>query len=399
MIFVGDYAPGASIVNIGLDTELLVLNLEGPITNGKPPQHLVLESEVAKVGPILNSIQWPKHRGKILYNLANNHFMDLGHEVAYSNVLAIREQGNMYTGLVEETQHSFLRLETFVHQGVKVGILSATENQNYSELSRWPAVRALDSKFFGDIVEASKQCEYLVVLFHGGAEDYPVPLEFYVELYREFVRLGASLVIGTHPHVPQGFEQFQSGHIFYGLGNFAVDPEVWQLEKEPNFFLTSLAVEVTFHSGVVKVNWFPLQQSSSKKGESNISRVELGENLTKYFDLCNEFLEDQRLRTEFWKSEAPKLFQSHGAPMLVEFYEFPSTRKSMLGMLRKLLRKDENLGPTHPLPNRESLRSRHILTCESHVEVAKIALSQSAIDSGHKGKNNDSKIDELKTYL
>lgn len=206
MIFVGDYAPGESIVNIGLDTALLVLNLEGPITNGKPQQNLVLASEVAKVGPVLNSLQWPKHRGKIIYNLANNHFMDLGHEVASSNVLAIREQGNMHTGLVEETQDSFLRLETFVHQGVRVGILSATENQNYSELSSWPAVRTMDSKFFGDIVEASQQCEYLVVLFHGGAEDYPVPLEFYVELYREFVRLGASLVIGTHPHVPQGFE-------------------------------------------------------------------------------------------------------------------------------------------------------------------------------------------------
>ena len=45
---------------------------------------------------------------------------------------------------------------------------------------------------------------------------------------RSFIDAGADVIIGNHPHVLQGMEQFNGKWIFYSLGNFIFDmkPEV-----------------------------------------------------------------------------------------------------------------------------------------------------------------------------
>jgi len=40
---------------------------------------------------------------------------------------------------------------------------------------------------------------------------------------RSFIDAGADLIIGNHPHVLQGMEQFNGKWIFYSLGNFIFD--------------------------------------------------------------------------------------------------------------------------------------------------------------------------------
>jgi poly-gamma-glutamate synthesis protein (capsule biosynthesis protein) len=39
----------------------------------------------------------------------------------------------------------------------------------------------------------------------------------------ELIDYGADVVIGSHPHVPQGFEMYNGKPIFYSLGNFIFD--------------------------------------------------------------------------------------------------------------------------------------------------------------------------------
>jgi poly-gamma-glutamate synthesis protein (capsule biosynthesis protein) len=59
-----------------------------------------------------------------------------------------------------------------------------------------------------------------IVLFHGGAEWSRRPDAATRELYTDLVRAGADLVIGSHPHVVQGFEWVQGKPIFWSLGNY-----------------------------------------------------------------------------------------------------------------------------------------------------------------------------------
>ena len=48
---------------------------------------------------------------------------------------------------------------------------------------------------------------------------------------RAAIDAGADLVLGHHPHVPQGIEFYKEGVIAYSLGNFVFDlnlPKTWE---------------------------------------------------------------------------------------------------------------------------------------------------------------------------
>jgi poly-gamma-glutamate synthesis protein (capsule biosynthesis protein) len=59
-----------------------------------------------------------------------------------------------------------------------------------------------------------------LVLFHGGVEWSRRPDAFTREFYTDLVRAGADLVIGSHPHVVQGFEWVLGKPVFWSLGNY-----------------------------------------------------------------------------------------------------------------------------------------------------------------------------------
>jgi poly-gamma-glutamate synthesis protein (capsule biosynthesis protein) len=59
-----------------------------------------------------------------------------------------------------------------------------------------------------------------IVLFHGGIEWSTRPDKSTRELYTDLVRAGADLVIGSHPHIVQGFEWVGGKPVFWSLGNY-----------------------------------------------------------------------------------------------------------------------------------------------------------------------------------
>jgi poly-gamma-glutamate synthesis protein (capsule biosynthesis protein) len=59
-----------------------------------------------------------------------------------------------------------------------------------------------------------------IVLFHGGAEWSRSPNAATRDLYTDLIRSGADLVIGSHPHVIQGFEWVLGKPVFWSLGNY-----------------------------------------------------------------------------------------------------------------------------------------------------------------------------------
>ncbi|MDR2607424.1 MAG: CapA family protein [Treponema sp.] len=59
-----------------------------------------------------------------------------------------------------------------------------------------------------------------IVLFHGGNEWTFAPDGLTRKYYTELAEAGADLVIGSHPHVTQGFEWVNNRPVFWSLGNF-----------------------------------------------------------------------------------------------------------------------------------------------------------------------------------
>ena len=69
---------------------------------------------------------------------------------------------------------------------------------------------------------AAKKADIVLVSVHKGVEyDHRPPAEL-VRGYRRLIEAGATVVLGHHPHVVQGIEAYQTGLIFYSLGNYSL---------------------------------------------------------------------------------------------------------------------------------------------------------------------------------
>ena len=67
-----------------------------------------------------------------------------------------------------------------------------------------------------------------IVNLHWGFEHTDTPAPFQRELVYKLIDAGADIIVGHHPHVPQGWEIYRGKPIFYSLGNF----NFWQFDRE-----------------------------------------------------------------------------------------------------------------------------------------------------------------------
>jgi len=66
----------------------------------------------------------------------------------------------------------------------------------------------------------SSSADRVVVNLHWGYEHTDFPAPFQRALARRLVDAGADLIVGHHPHVPQGWEVYRGSAVYYSLGNF-----------------------------------------------------------------------------------------------------------------------------------------------------------------------------------
>lgn len=82
------------------------------------------------------------------------------------------------------------------------------------------------------IKAARKNSDLVFVIAHWGKERTTKLEKHQQELAHAFIDAGADLVIGGHPHVMQGLEQYKGKWIAYSTGNFiftkSKDPKTWE---------------------------------------------------------------------------------------------------------------------------------------------------------------------------
>jgi poly-gamma-glutamate synthesis protein (capsule biosynthesis protein) len=76
-----------------------------------------------------------------------------------------------------------------------------------------------------------------IVLFHGGTPWTTEPDSSTREIYTELVEAGADLVIGSHPHLVQGFEWVLGKPVFWSLGDYVFTGEDNTIGEEEGLFI------------------------------------------------------------------------------------------------------------------------------------------------------------------
>lgn len=187
-----------NVVDILSKDDLTIANLEGALSingqradkkfafRGKPEYTKILT---------LGSVE--------AVNLANNHSMDYG-QIAFNDTKKHLDENNI-------KNFGFKDSAIVEKNGVKIGLLG---------YKGWSATSEIKDSIKKDIADLKKQANMVVVSFHWGDERTKEPNSTQKTLGRLAVDSGADLVLGHHPHVIQGIEEYNGKNIVYSLGNF-----------------------------------------------------------------------------------------------------------------------------------------------------------------------------------
>ena len=160
-----------------------------------------------------------------IWSIGNNHTMDAGREGVISTRKIAADLGCRTIGAgLNETEAS---QPVYLDEAGGIGMFcvsymnecipaTATEPGTFS----WDDLDAIKRR----IDEIKARCRWCIVVSHGGEEFTSLPIPYTRDRYLKFLELGADVVVGHHPHVPENYELFDNGKaIFYSLGNFIFD--------------------------------------------------------------------------------------------------------------------------------------------------------------------------------
>ena len=222
------------LVSIIQNCDISICNFEAPIeTQGM--------EAINKAGPHVyqskNSIQYLSEVGFDIVSLANNHIYDYG-QSALENTI---DELNKYD--IEQIGgginfNSAYTTKIIDKNGVKIGLIGGCENEFgclYEKKNRGGYAWLLHYIIEDNIRDLKQKVDSVVLIAHAGVEDIDFPIKEWREIYKRFCDIGVDVIIGHHPHVPQGYEKYNGSMIFYSLGNFYFDTAGFENKSDDSY--------------------------------------------------------------------------------------------------------------------------------------------------------------------
>lgn len=196
--------------------DLKVVNLEAPLSDHGTPackSGAVFKGETAHVAG-LTAVPFD------VACLANNHMFDFGTDafIATRDVLADNGVAFLGAGMNQAEAAAPLELEI---NGLKIGLVNFSEGEDLTAAGDGPGVMGWDlDRVKTTITDLKPRVDFLAVISHCGLEYIPYPPPYVATAFNELAGAGADLVIGHHPHVPQGISFPGGVPVCHSLGNF-----------------------------------------------------------------------------------------------------------------------------------------------------------------------------------
>ena len=234
-----------------------LVNLECPVLPANP-------KPIVKCGPNLscseNSLKMLQYAGFNCACLANNHFYDYGEDGVKDTLDALQKLDIDHVGggmdLAEASATLFKKVGTET-----LAVINCAEHESSIATKYSGGSNPLNpiAQYYA-IQEARKKADYVIVITHGGVEQYELPTPRMQETFRFFIDAGADAVINHHQHCPTGYEQYKGKPIFYGLGNFCFDSKNYRNSNWNEGYVVSLC----FDRGKVNGEIHPYTQCNEK---------------------------------------------------------------------------------------------------------------------------------------
>lgn len=201
--------------------DLTVVNMEGALSEGgeradkefafrgKPEYSKILSSASVEAA-----------------SMANNHSKDYGDE-AYNDTIEALEGDKVKT-------FGYDRIAYMEVKGVKVALIGAYFPEDSDENQK---------QMTDNVAKAREEGAQLAIVYaHWGIERDYKPSEDQLKMGRAAIDAGADLVVGSHPHVIQGWEVYEGRYIVYSLGNFCFGGNSNPEDKDAMIFQQTFTV-------------------------------------------------------------------------------------------------------------------------------------------------------------
>jgi len=163
------------------------------------------------------------HAGFDVVSLSNNHVWDFGKRALLETPGYLDKVGIKHAGTGENLDQAYTPAILDV-KGTRIAFFSATRIFNFGgpEHEAFTYAAWIDMERLGPaITKAKADVDLVIVAAHWGAEYQDRPADENVKLAHAMIDAGADIILGGHPHVPQGIERYNDAFIIYSLGNFA----------------------------------------------------------------------------------------------------------------------------------------------------------------------------------
>lgn len=195
-------------------------------------------------------------------SLANNHILDYGPVAMRSTQEALDGAGIVHMGVGEDRAEAHEAAVVEV-DGMRLAFLSYMDTrveyggflaESWTAGADTPGVAWAEShEIAADVAAVADQVDHVVVLLHSGRENTSHVNDDQRAHAEAAFDAGATLVLGHHPHVLQGYQLAEGQLVAYSLGNFVFDAATTETTE-------SVILHVGLdHAGVTEIEWTPVQ--------------------------------------------------------------------------------------------------------------------------------------------
>lgn len=202
--------------------DISVVNNEFVYEDGETP----LAGKTYTFGAATENVKLLKIFSADLVTLANNHVYDYGEEGLISTLDTLDDAGILYVGAGRNLEEASA-IKYFVVKGRKIAFVSATEIEKFAKYTKEATenspgvIKTIDTSLFCSVIaEAKANADYVVACVHWGIEGKNDFESEQRRMAEDYVKAGADVVIGGHPHRLQGVEFIEDTPVAYSLGNF-----------------------------------------------------------------------------------------------------------------------------------------------------------------------------------
>jgi len=336
---------GRDLLKVWNSVDHRIFNLETPLTDENSP----INKQGSNIRVNSEAVKGIKNLKPSLVTIANNHILDQGSQGLNSTMSLLNNNGIPFIGAglnLKQAAKPFI----IKNKNYSVGIYTCAEHEFSIATDSEAGANPFDPlESLDHIYDLKNKCDYVIVLYHGGIEEYRYPSPNLQKICRKIVSKGADLVICQHSHCIGSYEDYTNSKIIYGQGNFLFN------KKDNEFWNTGMLIKINVAENF-KINFVPIVRTKKGVHLANNSQYHV---IMDNFNNRSEKIKDADFVKNKYEEYAEKKFHSY-------IRNIAGFRKWRSRLDRHVL---DNSLADKKYTKYELLKIQNYIECEAHREL------------------------------